>query len=214
MATIPKGTEVFSNVINGTIMFEDTNFPSQLTNVQTYYGDVDGAANSPTTKLYLIGERVGVTTDKPQQIIGNKTYQHLIFRVTERDRGSWPYLGPGTYNERDGGAWISINDITTDKVEAQKSEYDRVNADKIAKEKAKKEQDEKLAALLKENPPKTVVGNGENKTPVSAWAYLVAFLIAVSTGLFFWKKKQKNKQALVFQQKQSFIENNLKNQKL
>ena len=40
MATISKGAEIFSKVANGLICYEDTNFPSQFTELQNYYGDI------------------------------------------------------------------------------------------------------------------------------------------------------------------------------
>ena len=92
-----------------------------------------------------------------------------------------------------------MDDVTIDKDEAAKILNERVNAIQIAK-------DKRLNEILNggtlpggTNP--NVLGNGKDTKPTTTWAYLVAFLIAVSTGLFFWKKKQKNKKALVFQQK-------------
>jgi hypothetical protein len=186
MSEISKGTEIFSKIKSGAIIFEDTNFPQKLEEIQTFYGNLNGASTPPTTKFYLSGERIGIATDRPQQTIGQKTFQHLTFKATERSSGGLFGWGAGKYTERDGGAWACLDDIVTDKKEAETLTYNRVNALQIAK-------DKKLNDILNPDgskPNKDTLGNGTDKK-TSNTPIFIGVSVFLGGGLLYWNSKRK-----------------------
>jgi hypothetical protein len=211
MATITAGTEIFSNN-DRTIIFEDTNFPSQFIPIRQFYGDGSGSA---TSQIYPVGERVGIATNKPQQVIGGKTYQHVSFTRIDRHEPGFNLgslipvygiiatiqgLGPGTYTQSIGGAWILVDNILTDSKEAEQLAKDRLDPS------AKKKRED--AARLKEitdKPNKDTMGNGtgDKKSGAGIWIALIAFFALVGTGLALWKKKRNAKREMAMQQANS-----------
>ena len=191
---ISKGTDIFSIIDDGAICYEDSSFPNELKELQTYYGNTSGAALPPTTKKYLSGIRIGVATDLPQQTIGNKVYQHLTAKTEKRDTGGLFGWGSGKYSERDAGVWICIDDITIDRAEAEKALDERVNAAKIAKQK-------QLNDILKDTPNPDTLGNGDGSGSGSSLG-IIGIILAIIAALFFWnKKKRKARRELINQQR-------------
>ena len=198
MAIISQGSEIFSIVKDGAICYEDTNFPSQFAELKNYYGDTSGASEQPVTKKYLSGVRIGVATERPQQTVAGKVYQHLVTQVEQRTQSGLFNWGNGVYSQRDAGVWVLVDDVTANKDEAAKLLNERVNAEQIAK-------DKRLNDILNSGTDPSLLGNGDGKDDkqTSPWGWLIAFLILIGSGLFFWKKKQKKQQAQAFQQRMS-----------
>ncbi|NBA78705.1 hypothetical protein GOQ04_24340 [Emticicia sp. ODNR4P] len=186
------GTELFSIQLNGAICYENKpNFPTELVTVKTFYGQTGGAAEPPKTKLYLSGERIGVTIGETKAV-GNKLYYKLKITTQRREKGGWFDLGAGVYNNEESEAWVLSTDVTDDKQEADKLLNERINAKQVAKDKAT----QKVLDTIEENDNSFAgtEGNSDNTQSLNITkllAIVLGFIAIIIMGVLLFKSKNR-----------------------
>lgn len=187
------GTELFSIQLNGAIAYENrADFPNQLVTIKTFYGQLDGAAEPQKTKLYLSGERVGVTLGETKAV-GNKLYYKIKTTTRRREKGGWLDLGlgAGVYNNEESEAWILSSDVTDDKQEADQLLNERVNAKQVAKDKA----NQKIFDAIDDNG-NSFAGTENNDNTQSLnipklLAIVLGFIAIIIMGVLLFKSKNR-----------------------
>ncbi|PAC27013.1 hypothetical protein [Flectobacillus sp. BAB-3569] len=188
------GTELFSIQLNGAICYESTDdFPNTLRPMQTFYGDKDGAAEPPKDKLFLSGERVGITLGETKSV-GNKLYYHIKSTTENREKSGAFGLGwgKGVYNKVEAVVWVLSTDVTDDKQEADKLLNERLNPKQVAKDKAT----QKVLDTIDENDNSFAgtEGNSDNTQSLNITkllAIVLGFIAIIIMGVLLFKSKNR-----------------------
>lgn len=186
------GTELFSIQLNGAICYESTaDFPNTLRKMQTYYGDTDGASEPPKDKLFLSGERIGITLGETKSV-GNKLYYHVKSTTKNREKAGLLGWGAGVYNDTEAVVWVLSTDVTDDKQEADKLLNERLNPKQVAKDKA----NQKIFEAIDENDNSFAgtEGNSDNTQSLNITkllAIVLGFIAVIIMGVLLFKSKNR-----------------------